>query len=70
VAAGREHLYLLVGRKPHTNKHGFDTEVLVWRGSCADCTSAFEVSTSSKPPRYLTRRCSACRGTPQRKATA
>jgi hypothetical protein len=60
-AAGREHLYRLLGSKPYTTKRGAETELLVWEGSCMDCGEAFELMSARKVPRYLTRRCQECR---------
>ena len=61
IAAGREHLYRLLGRKPYVNKRGFEMELQVWEGSCMDCGEAFEVMSGRKVPGYLTRRCHGCR---------
>lgn len=51
------HIYRLVGSRPHVTRHGRQSAVLTWRGTCADCGGPFEFMTGREFPRYVNRRC-------------
>jgi hypothetical protein len=56
-----EHRYRCVAITAYRDLAGRARVVVQWRGVCAGCGASFSLATPRKPPRFLTRRCEACR---------
>jgi len=60
-AGGYVHTYRLTAIAPHTNRTGYQSVLLYWRGSCVVCGGVL-VALSGRRPKELARTCLAHRG--------
>jgi hypothetical protein len=56
-AGGISHTYTLINERPYRNRHGHETRILIWSGTCRVCGEPFSVTSPPKPSRYMTRTC-------------
>lgn len=57
TATWRGQIYRLDDVRPHRNRWGHDTVVLVWRADCLACGTSFTTTTSRAGLKYPNRRC-------------
>jgi hypothetical protein len=53
---GVRHGYRLLSIEPYTTKHGYESKLLTWTGTCAVCGRQFECR-SGRRPHHLPRTC-------------